>query len=170
MRGKAGGCARVTAGPLFTFMHWKRKWQPTPVFLPGEPHGQRSLAGYRPQGCKELDRTDVTEHSHTAQVTSVRATFGNPDKGTHMSFSHGRILCHHWNWMPSLEPLKTYVQLTENTPSVFIFSFSENLWQDCLDPNVTAGWFFQFTPTFTFSLGENPAATREKPRGSHRFA
>ena len=37
---------------------WKRKWQPTPVFLPGKPHGQRSLMGYSPWGCKELDMTD----------------------------------------------------------------------------------------------------------------
>ena len=34
---------------------WRRKWQPTPVFLPGESHGQRSLAGYSPWGCKESD-------------------------------------------------------------------------------------------------------------------
>ena len=32
---------------------WRRKWQPTPVFFPGEFHGQRSLAGYSPRGCKE---------------------------------------------------------------------------------------------------------------------
>ena len=32
---------------------WRRKWQPTPVFLPGESHGQRSLAGYSPPGSKE---------------------------------------------------------------------------------------------------------------------
>ena len=31
---------------------WRRKWQPTPVFLPGKSHGQRSLAGYRPWDCK----------------------------------------------------------------------------------------------------------------------
>ena len=31
---------------------WRRAWQPTPVFLPREHHGQRSLAGYSPQGCK----------------------------------------------------------------------------------------------------------------------
>ena len=37
---------------------WRRKWQPTPVFLPGESHGQRSLAGYSPWGCKELDTTE----------------------------------------------------------------------------------------------------------------
>ena len=38
----------------------KRAWQPTPVFLPGESHGQRSLVGYSPWGCKELDTTKVT--------------------------------------------------------------------------------------------------------------
>ena len=36
----------------------RRKWQPIPVFLPGESHGQRSLVGYSPWGCKELDRTE----------------------------------------------------------------------------------------------------------------
>ena len=35
---------------------------PTPVFLPGEPHGQRSLVGYGPQGHKELDTTEATYH------------------------------------------------------------------------------------------------------------
>ena len=43
---------------------WRRAWQPTPVFLLGESHGQRSLAGYRPQGCTELDTAEVTEHTH----------------------------------------------------------------------------------------------------------
>ena len=37
---------------------WRREWQPTPVFLPGESHGQRSLVGYNPWGCKELDMTE----------------------------------------------------------------------------------------------------------------
>ena len=34
---------------------WRRQWQPAPVFLPGELHKQRSLAGCSPWGCKELD-------------------------------------------------------------------------------------------------------------------
>ena len=34
-------------------MHWRRKWQLTPVFLPGESHGQRRLVGYSPWGCRE---------------------------------------------------------------------------------------------------------------------
>ena len=37
---------------------WRRKWQPTPVFWPGESHGQRSLVGYSPWGRKELDTTE----------------------------------------------------------------------------------------------------------------
>ena len=37
---------------------WSRKWQPTPIFLPGRSHGQGSLAGYGPWGCKELDKTE----------------------------------------------------------------------------------------------------------------
>ena len=43
---------------------WRRAWQSTPIFLPGESHGQRSLAGYSPQGHKE---SDTTEQLSTAQ-------------------------------------------------------------------------------------------------------
>ena len=42
------------------FRKGRRKWQPTPVFLPGESHGQRSLVGYSPWGHKESDTTEVT--------------------------------------------------------------------------------------------------------------
>ena len=45
---------------FFTFMHWRRKWQPTPVFLPGESQGWRSLVGCRLWGRTELDMTEVT--------------------------------------------------------------------------------------------------------------
>ena len=38
---------------------WRWKWQPTPVFLPGESHGQRRLADYSPKGCKESDTTST---------------------------------------------------------------------------------------------------------------
>ena len=42
-----------------------RKWQPTPVFLPGESHGQRNLVSYSPQGCKELDMTQWLKQNKT---------------------------------------------------------------------------------------------------------
>ena len=38
---------------------WRRKWPPTPVFLPGKSHGRRSLVGYSPWGCKESDTTEL---------------------------------------------------------------------------------------------------------------
>ena len=50
----------ATSLSLFTFMHWRRKWQPTPVFLPGESQGRGSLVGYSPWGCTESDMTEVT--------------------------------------------------------------------------------------------------------------
>ena len=50
----------TTSLSLFTFMHWRRKWQPTPVFLPGESQGWGSLVGCRLWGCTESDTTEVT--------------------------------------------------------------------------------------------------------------
>ena len=47
-----------SVGPWVGKIPWGRKWQPTPVFLPGESLTQRSLAGYSPQGCHELDMTE----------------------------------------------------------------------------------------------------------------
>ena len=43
---------------------WRRKWQNTPVVLPGESHAQRGLAGYSPDG-KESDMTEVSKYAHT---------------------------------------------------------------------------------------------------------
>ena len=63
----------VFASPLFgSIFHlrkhsctWRRKWQTTPVFLPGESHGQKSLEGYNPQDHEELDTTEVTQHIYS---------------------------------------------------------------------------------------------------------
>ena len=62
---------------------WRREWPPIPVFLPGEFHGQKSLAGYSPWGCKESDMTDRPTLS-----LSLHVEF----KGIIM-FSHNRLLC-----------------------------------------------------------------------------
>jgi len=50
----------VTSLSLFPFMHWRRKWQPTPVFLPGESQGWGSLVGCRLWGRTESETTEVT--------------------------------------------------------------------------------------------------------------
>ena len=59
----SGQCRRLKRhgfNPCVGKIPWNRKRQPTPVFLPGKSHGQRSLAGYSPWGCKELDMTKPT--------------------------------------------------------------------------------------------------------------
>ena len=61
---------------LFTFMHWRRKWQPTPVLLPGKSHGRRSLVGCSPWGRKELDMTEWL-HFHFS-LSCIGEGDGNP--------------------------------------------------------------------------------------------
>ena len=51
-------CGRPGFDPWVGKIPWGRKWQPTPVFLSGEFHGQRSLVSYSPWGCKESDMTE----------------------------------------------------------------------------------------------------------------
>ena len=51
----------VTPLSLFTFLYWRRKWQPTPVFLPRESQGRGNLEGYHLWGRTELDTTEVTQ-------------------------------------------------------------------------------------------------------------
>ena len=49
-------------------MPWRRKWQPTPVFLPGKPHGQKSLESCSPWGHKESDTAKWLNHPHWIRV------------------------------------------------------------------------------------------------------
>ena len=56
-------------GPWVGKIPWRRKQQPTPVFLSGDSHGQKSLVGYSPQGCKELDKTEATKHARMLLFT-----------------------------------------------------------------------------------------------------
>ena len=57
-------CRRGRFDPWVWKIPWRRAWQPTPVFLPEKPHGQRRLAGYSPWGHKESDMTEAT-NTHT---------------------------------------------------------------------------------------------------------
>ena len=51
---------------------WRRAWQLTPVILPGESHGQKSLAGYSPEDCKKTRLKQLSTHAH--MNTSTAAT------------------------------------------------------------------------------------------------
>ena len=57
----AGATGDLGSNPWVGKIPWRTAWKPTPVFLPGESHGQRSLVGYSPWGRKELDMTEVSD-------------------------------------------------------------------------------------------------------------
>ena len=59
----AGRCNKLEFDPWVRKIPWRRKWEPTPVLLPGESHGQRNLVGCSPQGHTESDVPEVTQHT-----------------------------------------------------------------------------------------------------------
>ena len=77
LSGKEPACNAGDVGsiPGWEDSLWRREWLPTPVFLPGGFHGQRSLVGYSPWGCKESDTTKVTEHTQTHAQGGNQADF-----------------------------------------------------------------------------------------------
>ena len=81
---------------LFTFMHWRRKWQPTPVFLPGESQGRGSLVGCRLLGRTELDTTDVTEQTMVEVVKMMVTSFKRFHACTATLSAPNPAAGHHW--------------------------------------------------------------------------
>ena len=70
-------CRGLEFSPWSRKIPWRRKWQPTPVFLPRKSHGQRSLVGYSPWGCKEPDVTERLTHTHTAHEHNTLLVAGS---------------------------------------------------------------------------------------------
>ena len=69
-------CRRRGFSPWVGKIPWRRAWQLTPVFFPGESHGQRSLVGCSPWGCKELDMTEpLSTHAHQSRVAPKMLPF-----------------------------------------------------------------------------------------------
>ena len=63
---------RHEVDPWVGKMPWRRAWQPTPVILPGESHGQRGLVGYSPWGHRELDTAERLS-THTCPQETMRS-------------------------------------------------------------------------------------------------
>ena len=78
------GHDRATSLWLFTFVHWRRKWQPTPVFLPGESQGWGNLVGCHLWGRTESDTTEVTAAAAAKQI-SPRHAEAKSSVGLHSS-------------------------------------------------------------------------------------
>ena len=72
------GDTRCGFNPWVGKIPWRWKWQPTPVFLLGESHGQRSMVCYSPWGCRESDTTEATEHTKLGQLIEKKER--NQDK------------------------------------------------------------------------------------------
>ena len=70
---------------------WRRAWQPTPVLLPGESHGQRSLVGHSPWGHTELNMTEATLHTGT-QLLGTEQPFTNVSFGFSCTLERDMII------------------------------------------------------------------------------
>ena len=70
----------ATSLSLLTFMHWRRKWQPSPVFLPGESQGWWSLVGCHLWGCTESDTTEVTQQQQRKYYWTTNGSKKNSKK------------------------------------------------------------------------------------------
>ena len=81
--GKESACNAGDPGLILGWkILWRREWQPTPVFLPGEFPGQRSLPGYSPQGYKESDTIELLTLTAAAQSLQSCPTLCNPIDGS----------------------------------------------------------------------------------------
>ena len=74
---------------------WRRKWQPTPVFSPGEFHGQRSLVGYSPWGQKESYTTEWLTHTNCLNIPLKRQTFSDWIKSKTQLYSTSKKKSHY---------------------------------------------------------------------------
>ena len=104
----------ATSLSLFTFMHWRRKWQPTLVFLPGEFHGQRSLLGYSQRGRRESDPTELLNNN------KVGHSFSSKDQVSFISWLQSpsavileqkNKVSHCFPWFPHLFASKWWDQM-----------------------------------------------------------
>ena len=118
---------------------WRRKWQPTPVFLPGKAHGQRGLAGCSSQGSKESDTTEVTklnwtdwsngplyasgaENSNLLQYSCLE----NPmDRGAWRALVHG--VTKSWTQLSTSSDLLCALQKTTTATKKSFFNPKQNL-------------------------------------------
>ena len=103
-------CRRCRFNPWVRKIPWRKKWQLTPVFLPGKFHGQRILTDYSPWGPKELDTTERA-HVHHTHTHTVYGVVKAPDSSS----------CKKPNFTPASEKMAELGQKAEAKPRSFTF-------------------------------------------------
>ena len=73
-------CRRHRIDPWARKIPWRRKWQPTPVFLPGKFRGQRSLVGYSPRGSQRVEHDLATEHDTQDLIWQFSGCYRNKNQ------------------------------------------------------------------------------------------
>ena len=136
-------------------MPWRRAWQPTPIFLPGESHGQRSLERYSPWGCKESDMTEHACMHRLCPHIGIRWVIFNP-KLIMYSFSYyfiillskNYIILHYASLDCSGEPAYHHREV------VFFKKCNKHFWYSIMSMTVTVGHKnFISIHSFVYGLG-----------------
>ena len=103
-------------------MPWRRAWQPTPVFLPRNPQGQRSLMGYSPRGCKESDMTERLNNNKPETAYPIAAALARD--------------AHDWLLHPSFLGVNSWTHSSSCAPGFSIASAARlwlpSFWTLCL--------------------------------------
>ena len=137
MSGKQPACQcrrhkRWEFNPWVRKIPWRRKWQPTPVFLPGEFPGQRNLLGYSPQGHKKSDTTGATYHALDGLVHPLHFTGKKMYLTLQINVPLEYLLCLNFLWFLAFLQISVLI-VFEHTNN---FSFREH-WCE-LPANITA--------------------------------
>ena len=115
------GHDRATSLSLFAFMHWRRKWQPTPVFLPGESQGRGSLVGCCLWGRTESNTTEATQQQQQYLWLSVYKVHWLVDYVFQTVFLNGLMV------QSGLVEVDSNQRKCEfRLPSLSVFTFSRN--------------------------------------------
>jgi len=117
----------ATSLSVFTFMHWRRRWQPTPVFLPGESQGRGSLVGCRLWGHTESDTTEATQQQQQQQHSILcYSLFFQFPVWWYMDYFHlGAVI--------NKGAMNIHIRLCVNTFLLFLGKYLEIKWLGCME-------------------------------------
>ena len=101
--------SQAVKNPWVRKIPWRRKWLPTPVLLPGKSRGQRSLMGYSPGSCKELD---MMESAHTHMFFLAKNVHKYPGFSV---FSLEQLLSAIWAFIPRPHPPSPTIKLSHSS-------------------------------------------------------